>query len=1730
MGIKKLISICLLATLFCGSQVLYAKDKVEQLWKAYDKAQKADLPQDQMRLLESIRNEADEQHLAWDFYLACSKYAELQSSTNWKFQEKSEQQKAEFFAKFDEPILTLRDMQDRYCSISDRLSLILRERERLQRSHNPNFYKSQLYLPFADALISFIDNDLDYAIWSLISANPELLSQTNDSPASSSSVKTHKLAVSKPNTSTNQISNTIRELADSNFKARYPHDALIEFLPLKDSAALLAYELKYQDKAVSLYAGEKLLQLRKAQLDKLQEIKQNAVNEAVTKRELSSEYANLEADAKALLHKTKSFCGSERKLAQACEYPKQLIKTLRERSIEANVKDGILILQTRNIAKVRVRIKSQLDSRLKNTDQSFYCTDTISLKLPDLPDGDYQILCSHGSREYIVNYTRNSISIVSRSCNITANSNAAISDANFNSILDAPHSRDIYIAHYQSGEAIPNCTLSLYDADDKVLASVEDFHLDGFTPLPDEINNLIQDKLGQYIRASYLQDGKLRLSDKLHLYRSYYPKNTYNENKVKAILLSDRSAYKPGESVQFKAIIYSGSTVFRLAEKATKLQAILLDPDRKEIAAQELTTNEFGSVAGQFLIPADIKGGSCYIHIKKGNEIVSTKSIIIDEFVLPSFELIWDEQNRRYLPEDIISFAATIKSYSGHTLSSAKISYIIRDGITVISKGSITPDKEGRFNINAKASAEDYSHYSITVKAVDATGESLEWSNYAYASSNISFYPIISNVLKSKAEIDAQECALVYDKIELDNLIDYPRTVQSFSIYKADDCVLETKTQGIGKTIIDLSALPSGLYSLVCTASLSSDQSKIYTSTHKRLIYIIKPGDKQLYASFDCFFKEPESDELSVQIGLDKEPLWLILELYAAGDNLLESKLIRLDPEGGSLQSIGFTPKSEYKGNLSLKVFYFKSGQYYLYSRYIELKEQDDALPLQFTRFLDTTAPSKSYTFQIKTNPNVECAASISDVSSETISSNAWYSIHPIRPYEREPIYNVELGTNSGYGHKPIIGLKRSGMMKLATADYVVEEASYDAAAPLSSKALSRANGSDESIAFSSSQEQQEPVTRSNFVSTIAWEPFLRSDDKGEISLSFANSDQLSRYKVQLFAHDKSMRNQVLNRTMTVTLPVKVAIVQPQFLYSNDEYIARVLVNNAFDIDVEGDIFIQGANRVSKRVKIAALKSEEFSSPVKIVGDTLSLTIGFTPLDSSLAGDAVLVEIPIQQPSQSIRESHSAILRQGQNKKELIDQLKSEFVNFPSSKAEIREISIRDMLEEALPEEIEPRGEDILSLIDALYSRTMLGLEQTEQLIEKIMACQGSKGGYSWFAGMASSPAITASVLRRLIAMGEACPERLRPSIESSARYLDEFMLARKDQPSWCGGISLEQYLSLRTACPQIDVITEDRKSVAELSKQIRDYLVPSGERGLNAQIYAKAVRAESLANLLSLEGGKDWAAFWSVTLHGVEKSLAKDLASLAQYAQLHSSGGVYFPNAEMSYRDLLDSELRAHTLLCKLMQKGGYNDIAEGMRLWIMLQKETQNWSSDPAYIEALSCVKSASVATLDTKVLELSANGKLAFEDIKSSSNGFTLRTEYYKDGKLIQEGDTLRIGDKIKANYIIWSAENRSFVRLIATRNAALRPIQQLSGIYAWAIAPLRIYGIRPQAYRWVKTTQSEYYFDTFPEENFTIEEEFFVTQQGRFSAAAATIESFYSPHYRANGTVNRIKVDN
>ena len=824
---------------------------------------------------------------------------------------------------------------------------------------------------------------------------------------------------------------------------------------------------------------------------------------------------------------------------------------------------------------------------------------------------------------------------------------------------------------------------------------------------------------------------------------------------------------------------------------------------------------------------------------------------------------------------------------------------------------------------------------------------------------------------------------------------------------------------------------------------------------------------------------------------------------------------------------------------MCLKLLYFRDGEVYTWSRTVKREKKGYDLPLEFTRWRDSAAPGTACRFEIETAPGVQMAMAAFDKDSETIQSNFWITRRPYVPDDISVNYNCATGF---VGSRPVYmvrGLGAANVMFKAAAskpamdmeDVIVMEevATLDAAAV-----------PEPPVAYDAADAGVR--IRTDMSTTLAWEPALESDASGKVSFEVKSGDKLSTFNVQVFAHDTKMRNASLRRELTVTVPVKVSLSEPQFLYSGDKYVIRPMLTNGSAEKVDGTarvLLFDGKEYdgktplqvFEKEISVPAGEALPFVCPFVVpeIRD-LGILVMFKASGEN-GSDAVFVTVPVLRPEQQITEAHSALLKAGVDRDALIATLRSRFVNYDGAAAAMKEISILDMVKEALPSKVEVPSDNLVSLSDALYAGLLarsVGAScefDAGALAAKILACRCSDGGFSWFAGMRSSPMLTAVLLERLASIrnrGLTVPAALFEAVPAAVSYLDSSMFGKGDRPFWRGFLSDAQYMHVRALWPgtMFSPSGADKARLKAFRKAAKAYLVPGKVRGMNGMILAKARRIVTLKALLASEDGRALARQWGVHLAAgsrMAKSLQKDLQSLVEYAEEHRSGGWYFPNAVMPWRGLLESECYAHSLICDLLSDAPDTpeaaEIAEGVRLWLMIQKETQQWGSDPAYVEALASVLAGSAETLATKVVVLTASGTLPLSAVKPSGNGFTVSRSFFRESSdgtraPLADGEHLSAGEKIVAVYSVSNDENRSFVRLSAPRPAGFRPVRQLSGNAGW------------NAYRSVLRDRTEYWYDVFPEEKSKVEEEFFVTAEGVFQAPAIEIESQYAQHYRAN----------
>ncbi|MBR4774740.1 MAG: hypothetical protein IK008_01415 [Bacteroidales bacterium] len=1661
------------------------------LWKKYDKAHKADLPQQEANLLKQIKEEAAAKHFPVDFYDAATEYVNTVLRRDWKQRNTLNEALQKEVEDFDEPVVSFLYMADWLSVSTDKLWDCYKKNEARFSGSHPALQRGVSGI-LNGSLKPFIRSDKEWALW---------------------------YVAGRRYGNENEAIAALRE----EVKGVYPNEAILEYFVLGKTTWLdinrpkevKAYEdlaKKYEGKAFSVYPRAQLLRLRFAQLKK--------------DKAGSDAYKTLYADAQALEKERKSYKGDDKTLVNGCTYPANLIETLTEKdiSIRFNGKQALVVLQNLTSANVTLRSEKKTVQtwKLKNTTASFFVTDTLKIKLPVLSDGEYTLEAKNGDLSAQDFYEQYTLSLAHR--------------------VDS-RGRCVYVADYETGVPLKTVTLHLMKNGKEVTSA--SLKLDGFTPLPQEIAKLLAGKKSGYDLVAENGNRKSR-----SLYLGWYYDGKDYSDYTRCNIYKDRGAYNPGDTLQFKAVVFKGSSKKGFeAIKDRKVEIRLHDSEDNILETLNLTTNEWGSVSGKFVLPKGLRNGRFELEaVGLGYDWFR-----VDEFVLPSFDVHFDAQQKLTLAGDDATVSGSIESYSGHPLSGARLHMVVKRYDGVVWEDDVPIASDNSFSATFRTRSSGYHNVELTI--TEATGETHSFSDSFLVADDIGLRASVDGPadadLTATSDPDSwywrqnsPKCVVntlqVNARVKLVSMGDELSVPIQYT-YKLLDASDKEIATGKARTgdILPLALPADGYYVLHAMAEVvRADGSKALGEVKLR-IFCIRPNSRKLGKEVKrVFLPGPltvaSGGAVEARLGTAEGDAWAIATLYGEEHKVLVHKTFHVRDCG--IEALSFDYKDEYPDAVRLQVFYFIHGQAVQFGREYRRAKDKFALPLEFTRFQDKAYPGVDYSFTVKTGAGTEVLAAAWDKSIDAIAANYWPMV-TTRDFSVDEASVSSICGRVGASRIIAYGYRNGAVAKSVGSAVMAEEA-------LAMPAMLN-DSAEDSVPMQMVEEKPsfgdwgEVTVREKFSSALTFQPHLYPQADGTLEVKFRTSDKLSTYYVRVYAHDKQLHNAVAQKELVVSLPVKVALLEPRFLYVGDRYEAVVTVSSISDEEVSGLLALKVGDReqtVAVTVPARGTVSQVFPVEVTSEGNDVTLTAAFKGDGFS---DAVRVNVPVYPAAQRLTEAHSAVLRAGMDREALLADLRSRFVNVPAAEAALKEITILDMVRDAIPEHVVPSGNDVLSLSEAWYVQLMASRllpendasSSDEELLDKILACRNADGGFGWFEGMSSSPVITAVLLERFALLrdrGFEVPDGLDAAVE----FLDKCCFDDV-RPVYCGYLSDAQYMHVRALYSEVPfevkpVSDREKKRMKEFTKDAKSYLIPSKKdgRGMNGQILAKSRRLLTLRNLVEREGGLALAKAWGISLGAKSKltaSIKADVASLKEYAVEHRDGGWYYPNAVMPWRGLLESEAYAHALLCQLLSKDAAN-IADGIRLWLMLQKETQKWDAEPAFIDAITAILDGSEAVLQTRVVVLSATYDAPFKDIKATGNGFTIGRKFYRDGKEIRPGDTVKVGDRIQAVYSIWNAENRSFVKVTAPREASLTPVQQLSGYLGYGFIAPRVGGVvwrfRPQGYRNVKASATEYFFDTYPEENTTLSEEFFVERAGVFQAPVLEIESLYASHYRAN----------
>ena len=282
---------------------------------------------------------------------------------------------------------------------------------------------------------------------------------------------------------------------------------------------------------------------------------------------------------------------------------------------------------------------------------------------------------------------------------------------------------DFFVLHRQSGQPLRNAAVTTYRQEyDYKTSSTIKVKKDSYRADANGYMRVAIDKAQPY--RDYLLEivhgsDRLFMDESSYLYHYYNPSDRNEEGKGHLFFFTDRSIYRPRQTMHFKgiAIRMEGRNNKVLSNFTTKI--FLADANGQYVDSAKVTTNEFGSFHASFTLPAGVLNGNFSLHNK--DHTVHNEVFSVEEYKRPKFQVTFDKVEQAYTAGDTVRITGVAKAYAGNNIGDAKVNYrVVREPRFIytwffykswmppvqpmeITHGSAVTDKDGKFSISFKA-------------------------------------------------------------------------------------------------------------------------------------------------------------------------------------------------------------------------------------------------------------------------------------------------------------------------------------------------------------------------------------------------------------------------------------------------------------------------------------------------------------------------------------------------------------------------------------------------------------------------------------------------------------------------------------------------------------------------------------------------------------------------------------------------------------------------------------------------------------------------------------------------------------------------------------------------------------------------------------------------------------------------------------------------------------------
>ena len=682
----------------------------------------------------------------------------------------------------------------------------------------------------------------------------------------------------------------------------------------------------------------------------------------------------------------------------------------------------------------------------------------------------------------------------------------------------------------------------------------------------------------------------------------------YYSNKadvVRTSLFTDRSIYRPGQTLHVAAMAYTyNNKVYKGEPKAGQPMTITLrDANYKEVASQQVETDEYGMASADFVLPQGGMTGTYTLRSDYGNN--SYTSVRVEEYKRPTFSVDIAKSADKYAAGDTVRLKGMARSFAGVPVQNARVALRVVRRPAMFWRGmggemrqetvlndTVLTTSSGEFEVKVPIVIPDtydehprrYYMFDVAADVTDVAGE----TRHAEASLPYSDHPtILTCDVPEKSLRDSLRTVTFAYRNNAGEPIDGNVT------YYIDNHRYTCKANTPSK--IDTEALTSARHSLMAICGTDTLRTAFTTFSLR--------DSKAPVETHDWFYQSAErfKDNMTpvfIQIG-SSDSIQHVVYTLISGDKVIEDGRADLQNE---LRTRALMYKEEWGDGITLSVAWVKNGQAYKHTARIERPLPDTRLNLKWTTFRDRLTPGQRETWTLNiTNPDgtpakAQLMATMYDKSLDEIRRHnvrfslpafvsvpwlTWngvnnrglfaYSEMPMRILNERSLNLTRLTDFSLSCYGEVLMAKEElkkfdsrKMMAYAKSESRVLVGSVESAKAAETVDSEAMNGETED------NDAAAELIRENLNETAFFYPALVSDAKGNVSINFTLPESVTTWQFYGLAHDLNMNNGVVSATSVAKKTIMVQPNVPRFVRSTDSGMLSARVSNTSDKQVAG--------------------------------------------------------------------------------------------------------------------------------------------------------------------------------------------------------------------------------------------------------------------------------------------------------------------------------------------------------------------------------------------------------------------------------------------------------------------------------------------------------------------------------------------------------------------------------